>query len=151
MEGAAVDHAVRTMTAFDWILPVVIAAIFVMLMSLLKEPARQRFNAIIVGGAGATYLNGGFGPWELMLPLVLGWIGYRGLESYRFIGIGWLLHTVVDVAHHLWGHPILAFQATSSAGCAITDALIAVWFLAGAPSVWESLAARRVAAPATVR
>jgi hypothetical protein len=146
-----VNHAVRTMTAFDWFVPVVVAAVFVTLMSLLREPARQKLNAIIVGGAGATYLNGGFGPWELVLPVVLGWMGYRGLESYRFIAVAWWVHTLVDVAHHLWGHPILAFQATSSAGCAITDALIGVWFFVGAPSVWELRGARRVPAPAAVR
>ena len=33
------------------------------------------------------------------------------------------------------GNPILAFMPTSSFGCLIFDALIAVWFLAGVPSL----------------
>jgi hypothetical protein len=128
-------HALRTMQPADWIMPVVIAGIFVVLMSLLREPARRRFNAIFVAGAGAAYLSGGFGVWEFPFLAVATWVAYRGLDDYRFIGLAWLMHTVWDVAHHFWGNPIVPFQATSSAGCAITDALIAVWFLRGAPSV----------------
>ena len=48
-----------------------------------------------------------------------------------------MLHTGWDVVHHLLGLPILSFQPTSSAGCAITDLLIALWFFAGAPSPRE--------------
>ena len=131
------SSAARTMYAFDWILPVVIAAIFVALMSLLREPTRQRFNAIFVAGAGAAYLSGGFGVWEFPFTALATWLAFRGLDDYRFIAAAWLCHTVWDVAHHLWGNPIVPFQATSSAGCAITDALIAIWFWRGAPSVWE--------------
>jgi len=130
------SSAARTMYAFDWILPVVIAAIFVALMSLLREPTRQRFNAIFVAGAGAAYLSGGFGVWEFPFTALATWLAFRGLDDYRFIAVAWLCHTVWDVAHHLWGNPIVPFQATSSAGCAITDALIALWFWRGAPSVW---------------
>ncbi len=138
-------HAVRTMYAFDWILPVAIAGIFILLVSLLREPTRQRFNAIFVAGAGAAYLSGGFGVWEFPFTALATWLAFRGLDDYRFIAVAWLCHTVWDVAHHLWGNPIVSFQATSSAGCAITDALIAVWFWRGAPSVYELW--RRSAAP----
>ena len=131
------EHALRAMQTADWILPVVIAGIFVVLMSLLREPARRRFNAIFVAGAGAAYLSGGFGVWEFPFLAVATWVAYRGLDDYRFIGLAWLMHTVWDVAHHFWGNPIVPFQAASSAGCAITDALIAIWFWRGAPGVWE--------------
>jgi hypothetical protein len=40
-----------------------------------------------------------------------------------------------DLPHHLWGNPIWPFMPTSSFGCMIFDTLIAVWFLAGAPSL----------------
>ena len=140
--------AARTMLTIDWILPVVIAAIFVLVVSLLREPTRQRFNAIFVAGAAAAYhLNGGFGPWEFPFLALGTYLAFRGLDDYRFIGVAWLCHTVWDVAHHLWGNPIVPFQATSSAGCAITDALIALWFLRGAPSVYELLSQRRNLAP----
>jgi hypothetical protein len=141
-------HAARTMDTLDWILPVVIAAIFVALMSLLREPTRRRFNAIFVAGAASAYMNyGGFGAWEFPFTALGTWLAFRGLDDYRFIAVAWLCHTVWDVAHHLWGNPIMPIQATSSAGCAITDALIAVWFWWGAPSMWTL--ARGGDAPAT--
>ena len=132
----------RTMTPADWVLPVVIAVVFVLLASLVREPERRRFNAIFVAGAGSAYLSGGLGIWEFPYAAVASWVAYRGLDDYRFIGAAWLMHTGWDVVHHLYGNPIVPFQATSSAGCAITDALIAVWFLRGAPSVYELLGRR---------
>jgi hypothetical protein len=127
--------ALRTMTTLDWIMPVVVAVVFILLVSLLQEPTRRRFMAIFVAGAGSAYLSGGFGVWEFPFVGVASWVAYRGLDDYRFIGIAWLMHTVWDVAHHLYGEPIIPFQPTSSAGCAITDALIAVWFFRGAPDI----------------
>ena len=135
-------HVAPTMTTFDWILPVVIAIVFMLVVSLIGEPSRRRFNAIFVAGAGSAYLNGGFGVWEFPFTAVATWLAYRGLDEYRFIGAAWLWHTMWDVAHHLWGNPIVPFQATSSAGCAITDAIIACWFFAGAPSVYDVLRGR---------
>src|SRR5262249_35086219 len=58
-------------------------------------------------------------------------------RSYRFIGIGWLLHTGWDILHHLYGNPLLPFDPTSSLGCAICDPVIAAWCFAGAPSLLE--------------
>jgi hypothetical protein len=57
------------------------------------------------------------------------------LRSYRFIGLAWLMHAAWDLPHHLWGRPIWPFMPTSSFGCVIFDTLIAIWFLAGAPSL----------------
>lgn len=62
---------------------------------------------------------------------------YRGLRSYGFIGIGWLLHTGWDVLHHLYGNPIVPFVPDSSFGCAICDPVITLWCFAGAPSVYD--------------
>jgi hypothetical protein len=136
-------HVVPEFGILDAIPPLVIAGIFILLMSLLREPTRQRFNAIFVAGAGAAYLNGGLGPWEFAYTALATWIAYRGLDSYRFIALAWILHTGWDVIHHFYGRPIVYFQPTSSAGCAITDALIALWFFAGAPSVYDVLRSRR--------
>lgn len=121
----------------DLIMPVVIAVLFIFAASLLREPARRRYMAVFVGGAGAAYINGGFGGVEFAFVAVASYVAYRGLESHRFIGVAWLMHTVWDIAHHLYGNPIIHTQPTSSAGCAITDALIAVWFLLGAPSAYR--------------
>jgi hypothetical protein len=45
------------------------------------------------------------------------------------------MHAAWDLPHHLYGSPIWPFMRTSSLGCMVFDSLIAVWFLAGAPSI----------------
>jgi hypothetical protein len=128
-------------------MPVVIAMAFIALLSRWPEPERQRLNAIIVAGAGAAYLNGGFGAWEFAYTAVATVVAYRGLQSYRFIALAWAMHTGWDVLHHLYGTPIIVFAPTSSAGCAICDTVLATWFVVGAPSLrglLQSPARRRV-------
>src|ERR1700757_5024127 len=123
----------------DVIAPIIVAVIYISAVSLFKEPQRRNFNAIMIAGAGAAYLNGGFGVWEFAFTTVLTFFAYRGLQSYRFIGIGWLLHTGWDVLHHLYGNPIVPFVASSSLGCAICDPVIAIWCFMGAPSILKRL------------
>jgi len=131
-------HYVPAFRTYDAIPPFIIAAIYILASSLLKEPSRRNFNAIMVGGAGAAYLSGGgLGVWEFAFTAVVTYCAYKGLQSYRFIGVGWLLHTGWDVLHHFYGNPIVPFAPLSSAGCAITDVLIAIWFFADAPSVFD--------------
>ena len=60
---------------------------------------------------------------------------YLGLRSYRAIGVAWLMHAAWDLAHHLAGHPIWPYKRISSLGCMVFDSVIAVWFLADAPSI----------------
>jgi hypothetical protein len=125
-------------TTIQWIMPVVIATFIVLLTSLIKEPARKKVNALLIAGAGGAYLSGGgFGLWEMAFCAVLTVCAYKGLRSYSFIGVGWLLHTGWDILHHLYGNPILPFDLTSSLGCALCDPVLAVWCFAGAPSLWE--------------
>ncbi|MFB4273740.1 DUF6010 family protein [Nonomuraea sp. MTCD27] len=127
----------------SFILPIVIGLVAVCCMSLVPEPHRRHLNAVVVGGAGAAYLSGGgLGYWELVLPVVMSYVAYRGLESWTFIGIGWLLHTAWDVVHHLKGSPILPFAEHSSFGCAICDPVIALWCFAGGPSITGWIRAR---------
>ncbi len=118
--------------------PIVIGLVYISLCSLLEEPTRRKFNAIFVAGAGAAYLSGGgFGMWEFAFTAVITYLAYRGLGSYTFIGVGWLLHTAWDALHHLYGNPIVPFVEHSSLGCAICDPVIALWCFAGAPSVYD--------------
>jgi Family of unknown function (DUF6010) len=119
----------------DVVGPLVGAVLFVALMSLVREPVRRHVNAILVAGASGVYLSGGFGLWELLYPVVAMPIVYRGLQSHRFVGAAWLMHACWDLPHHLWGNPIWPFMPTSSFGCMVFDAAIAVWFLAGAPTL----------------
>ena len=127
----------RHFTAADGAVAVAVALVCIVLGSLLAEPTRRRFMAIVVAGAGAAYLNGGLGFWEIPFTVVATVVAYRGLEDHRFIGAGWLLHVGWDIVHHLQGHPILFFLPTSSAQCAVTDTLVAAWFFVGAPRVWR--------------
>ncbi|MCW7985453.1 membrane protein [Streptomyces platensis subsp. clarensis] len=120
----------------EFLLPVLGGALYALCMGLIREPHRRRFNAIMVVGAGAAYLSGGgFGGWELLGTAVITYVGYRGLESWTFIGIAWLLHTAWDLLHHLKGNPILPFAHDSALGCALCDPVIALWCFRGGPSL----------------
>lgn len=132
--------------------PLAVAVVCILLFALLREPGRRRLSAIMVAGAGAAYLSGGLGIWEFGFCALMSFVAYRGLEDYRFVGAGWVLHTAWDVTHHLYGNPIIPFLPLSSFGCAICDLGLAAWCFAGAPSPypWVRRAddALRVAAPA---
>jgi hypothetical protein len=119
----------------DCVGPALGALLFVAIMSLVAEPTRLTLNAIILAGASGVYLSGGFGLWELTYPVIGAAIAFRGLRSYRFIGIGWLIHACWDIAHHLWGNSIWPFMPSSAFGCMVFDGMIAPWFLVGAPSL----------------
>ncbi|MFC4014055.1 DUF6010 family protein [Nonomuraea purpurea] len=98
----------------------------------------------MVGGAGAAYLSGGgMGIWEFVFTAVVTYCAFRGLDSWTFIGIAWLLHTAWDVVQHLQGNPIIPFAPGSSLGCAICDPVIALWCLRGGPSLVDHLRSRR--------
>jgi hypothetical protein len=124
--------------------PLLIGVVYVCVFSLIREPHRRRVNALMVAGAGAAYLSGGgLGIWEFAFTAVLVFLAYRGLESWTFIGIGWLLHTAWDVVHHVRGEPIVPFAEHSSLGCAICDPVIAIWCLTGGRSVFDMVSSRR--------
>ncbi len=115
-----------------YIAPVLIGGLYVAVMSLVREPARRRLNAVMVAGAGAAYLSGGgFGAWEFVFTAAVTYCAYRGLDSYAWIGVAWLLHTAWDLLHWWRGAPIIPFASHSSLGCAICDPVIALWCLRG--------------------
>lgn len=130
-------HAVPPFTIINAAGAVGVAVIYIMLFSLLKEPVRQKFNAIMIAGAGAAYLSGGLGLWEFPFCTLMAIVAYQGLTRYYFIGIGWLLHTCWDMVHHLYANPIIPFSPSSSAGCAVCDSILAIWFFCGAPNVFQ--------------
>ncbi|MFC0507798.1 DUF6010 family protein [Micromonospora costi] len=131
------------------LVPLLIGVLYVCVNSLIPEPHRRRFNAVLVGGAGAAYLSGGgLGVAEVAFTALLTYVAWRGLESWRFIGLGWLLHTAWDVVHHVKGGAILPFAPGSSLGCAICDPVIAVWCLTGGRSVTDALRTRFTRTPA---
>ena len=128
-------HHVPVVGAADYLGPAAAALAFIAIMSMVKEPTRRHLNAILMGGAGGVYLSGGgFGPWETIYPAASIPIAYAALSSYRFVAIGWLLHAGWDIVHHRFGNPIWPFMPTSSFGCMIFDAILAIWMFAGAPS-----------------
>ena len=117
---------------------VVIAIVWILATSLIPEPHRQKISALMIAGAGAAYLSGGLGAWEFVFCTIMTGVAFRGLRSYTFIGLGWLLHTGWDVMHHLYGNPIMPFDPASSAGCAVCDAILALYFFAGAPGFFST-------------
>jgi uncharacterized protein DUF6010 len=122
-------HTPPPLLVMDYVGPVIGAILFVLIVSLVREPTRRTLNTVLVAGACGVYLSGGFGGWELLYPAIATPVVYRGLRSHRFIGLAWLMDAGWDLLHHLWGNPIWPFKPTSSFGCMIFDALTAVWFL----------------------
>jgi hypothetical protein len=128
-------HIAPEFTGMNALVAVLIAFVFISAMSLVREPNRQKISAVMIAGAGAVYWSGGLGVWEYVFASVMLILAFKGLKNYYFIGIGWLLHAGWDVWHHLYGHPIVQLAPSSSAGCAVCDPIIALWFLLGAPTV----------------
>ncbi|WCD95994.1 DUF6010 family protein [Streptomyces sp. HUAS 31] len=125
----------------QYVAPIGVGLLYALVMSLIREPHRRRFNAVMVAGAGAAYLSGGgLGGWEFAFTAVLTYVAYRGLDSWSFIGVAWLLHTGWDIVHHIKGNPIIPFAHTSSLGCAICDPVIALWCFAGGRTPKELVA-----------
>jgi hypothetical protein len=122
---------------FELIAPIVVAFVYILGCSPTREPSRRDFNANMIAGAGAAYLNGGLGAWEFAFTPVLTFQAFEGLHDYRSIGAGWVLHTAWDVVHHRYGTPIVPFAPTSSAGCATCDLVLALWCFAGGPSIQD--------------
>jgi hypothetical protein len=79
--------------------PILIGIVSICACAFFTEPNRRNFMAIMIGGAGAAYLNGGLGIWECAFTAVVTYCADKGLHSYPCIGIGWLLHTGWDVLH----------------------------------------------------
>lgn len=126
------------------IVPILTGIAFVLINGFIREPARQRFNVVFVGGAGAAYLSScAFGPWELLFTAAMTVCAYLGLKSYRWIGVAWLLHTGWDVLHAVVRRDLLPFAPHSSTGCAICDPVIALWCFGGGPSIPELIRDRR--------
>src|SRR5262245_25543937 len=118
-------HITPPLGIADGIVPVAIGLVFIAVMQRIDEPRRLRLNALLAAGASTTYLGGGLGGWEIVYMVVAASVAYRATASYRYVGVAWLMHSGWDLVHHLWARPILDLQATSSFGCAITDALLA--------------------------
>ncbi len=119
--------------AIQVISPIIVSAAYIGIMSVLSERARHRLSALIIAGAGGVYFGAGFGIWEALFCIPMFWLAYRGLDNYRYVGGGWILHMVWDILHHLYGAPILPFVPLSSFGCAICDSGLAAWYLLRAP------------------
>jgi hypothetical protein len=136
------QHIVPDFTLVEAAGAVVIALVYILLSSLVPEPNRQKLSAIIVAGAGAAYLSSGLGAWEFVFCSVMTFVAFKGLTHYYWIGIAWLLHTFWDVMHHLYAQPIVPFSPSSSAGCAVCDSILAIWFFLQAPSVMEWMGKR---------
>jgi hypothetical protein len=126
-------HIVPDFGLLNAVAAAIIAGVYITISSIPDEPNRQKISAVIIGGAGAVYWSGGLGIAEYILLFM----AFKGLTNYKYIGVAWLMHTTWDILHHLYGNPIVPFSASSSAGCAVCDSVLAIWFFYGAPSVFD--------------
>lgn len=122
-----------------------IALLCISIMSLVKEPNRQIINALAIAGAGAVYWSGGLGFYEFPLGIIMAYLAFKGLKNYKYLAAGWIVHTVYDILHHLYGQPIIPMAPDSSLGCAICDPVLAIWLYFGAPSIFEVLKIKKAA------
>lgn len=113
------------------------APAFIALVSLVREPARQRAMAIMVAMAGGLCAVPPFATLGFAVGAAVAVAAYLGLRSYRWIGLAWLIHGAWDLVLHTKGVGLMGLGTESTLGCAIFDPLIALWFFAGAPSVWS--------------
>ena len=94
------NHIIPDFTLINFISSIALAPLFIILMSLVKEPTRQKLNAVIIGFAGGAYYSGGLGIAEYFFGMLLIFMAVKGLTNYNYIGIAWLFHTIWDVIHH---------------------------------------------------
>jgi Family of unknown function (DUF6010) len=131
------NHIITDFTLANFWLALILFPIFITIMSLLKEPWRQKVNAGLIAVAGGAYINGGLLPFDNLFNILLVFIAYHGLKDYKYIALGWILHTCFDIAHHFYGNPIDPAVPYSTNVCAFFDPMIAIWFYYGAPSVFD--------------
>jgi hypothetical protein len=137
------DASARIVTLPDLLLPLVPAALVILILSRIPEPMRMRIGAVTAAGFTGLYLNGGFGIWEFVYMGIAAVPAYLGQRSYVAIGVAWLMHSAWDLLHHFYGNPLWHWDEMSSLGCAVMDPVVALWFFAGAPSVFERLRSAR--------
>lgn len=124
-------------TFANFMLASILSPIFIAIMSLIKEPFRQKINAGLIAVAGGAYINAGLMPFDQIFNILLVFIAYKGLQNYKFIALGWMLHTCWDIVHHFYGQPIDFSVPDSTNVCAFFDPMVAVWFYMGAPSIFD--------------
>jgi hypothetical protein len=131
------SNIIPEFTLINAIGAIVIAGIYITISSVASEPNRQKISAVIIAGAGGVYWSGGLGIAEYIFATAMLFMAFKGLTNYTYIGIAWLMHTTWDTLHHLYANPIVPFSASSSAGCAVCDSVLAIWFFYKAPSVFD--------------
>jgi Family of unknown function (DUF6010) len=141
------NHVVPEFTVVHAGGAVLLVPIFITLMSLVKEPTRQKLNAVIIAAAGNVYSNHGLDTWEQAFSVLFIFMAYKGLTNYKAIALAWVFHALFDIPHHLYAIPIDPNAPFSSGVCAIFDPLIAIWFYFGAPSVFGWLKKSKTAIP----
>ena len=142
------ETATRVVTLPALLLPLIPALLVIAILSLLPDAKRMRWSAVSAAGFTGLYLNGGFGAWELVYMAVASVPAYYAQRTYAATGVAWLMHAGWDLIHHFYGNTLWHWDPMSSLGCAIMDPVVALWFFAGAPSIFgKSRAAHHQPAP----
>jgi hypothetical protein len=133
--GTQPNQDIMNTTAIGILAGLIIPAIWICSFSAVSEPQRRQVNCILVGLAASTYGNHSFGLIESAGTITVLTLGILGLHNYRWLGAAWLVHTGLDIAHHLVSDPMFRYFPASSLGCAVTDPILALWFFAEAPDI----------------
>jgi hypothetical protein len=81
-------------TFSNFMLASLLSPIFMIIVSLLKEPLRQKINAGLIAVAGGAYINAGLMPFDQLFNVLLVFIAYKGLQDYKFIALVCLFRLV---------------------------------------------------------
>jgi hypothetical protein len=76
----------------QFVLLVLLATVITGSWSLLIEPARPTYGALLLARARSASPIGDLGLREFVFGAAVTWLAYSGLRGYRGIGIGWLAH-----------------------------------------------------------
>ena len=95
---------------------------------------RLNLASLMLALCGGCYVNGPFGKLESIGGLFFYLCAYLGLYNPFWIGLGWLVHGIVDAFHHYADYPMVHWLWFSSIGCAVMDPVLAAYFFFGAPS-----------------
>ena len=112
--------------------------VLIALLSTQPKLRRSRVVGVLAAVAAGTYINAGFGAWELAASFAMGAVAYQGIfGNDAMVGIAWIMHAGWDFLHHLNDVPLIDLIPSSAIECAITDIILAGWALVGFPSIFS--------------
>jgi hypothetical protein len=108
----------------------------VVFLGLFEYQVRLNLTSLMLALCAGCYMNGPYGRLESAGGLFFYLCAYFGLHNPAWLGLGWLIHGIVDAFHHHADYPIVHWMWFSSVGCAAMDPILAAYFFMGAPTIF---------------